>query len=232
MIQNSSIKSSGVFHHGVKKIYFVRHGITEANIGNREQGPVGPLTELGRKQAEFVAKRLSTLPIDTIVASPQERAKETAEIIASHIKKDITFTETLVERKASTEFIGVHQEDPEYVRVKMLSHEKRMVDPAWRHSDEDNFFDLKNRAVAALKFLEATPGEHIVAVTHAGILRMIVGVVIFGEELTYLEWTKLYFGLTANNTGITIVKLLDVERPHIPGFWKLVSWNDHAHLPD
>jgi 2,3-bisphosphoglycerate-dependent phosphoglycerate mutase len=67
------------------KLYFVRHGQSEANllkvISNR--GLVHPLTELGRAQAAQLAQALTGLPITKIYSSPLLRAQQTAEIVSA-----------------------------------------------------------------------------------------------------------------------------------------------------
>jgi|WetSurMetagenome_2_1015567.scaffolds.fasta_scaffold384643_1 broad specificity phosphatase PhoE len=66
------------------KIYFVRHGESEANvlrvISNRDL-PYG-LTVTGRKQAEELAKRLCGKPISCIYSSPIPRARQTGEVLS------------------------------------------------------------------------------------------------------------------------------------------------------
>jgi len=71
-------------------IYLVRHGETEFNRERRLQGHVdSPLTELGRRQAEAVARGLGALIGDAggwrIAASPLGRTLRTAEIIAERL---------------------------------------------------------------------------------------------------------------------------------------------------
>lgn len=68
-----------------RKIFFVRHGESEANAnqvfaGQRDDSP---LTEVGRKQAQIAAKEIVErgIKIERIVVSPLLRARETAEII-------------------------------------------------------------------------------------------------------------------------------------------------------
>lgn len=211
------------------KIYFVRHGQSQANLEEREQGAEGPLSELGRKQASFVAKRFSDVPIDLIVSSPYERAKETAEIINSHLNKELRFSELLRERKPPTQYIGVLTDDPEYLKVKVHSREMRAVDPTWRHSDEDTFEGLKARAIELLRYLESLEKEHILAVTHGGFLRMIAAVMIIGEELTFEEYVKFFRVLRTKNTGITLIER-NYEAAEGEPQWYLTAWNDHAHL--
>jgi broad specificity phosphatase PhoE len=70
-------------------LYFVRHGESQGNIDNIFAGPgyPAPLTRKGRSQALAAGRDILSrkLKIDHIVASPMERAKETAEIIAATI---------------------------------------------------------------------------------------------------------------------------------------------------
>jgi probable phosphoglycerate mutase len=71
-------------------IYLVRHGQTEFNRERRIQGHVdSPLTELGIRQAQAVARLLSELIRDPagwrIVSSPLGRARTTAGIVAARL---------------------------------------------------------------------------------------------------------------------------------------------------
>ncbi len=212
----------------MKKIYFVRHGESLLNTENKEQGPHGSLSEHGRKQAAFVAHRFRTIPVECIVSSPYERTRETAEIINTELKKEILYTDSLIERRPPSKYIGVsYADDPEYLEVRKQMLENRLIDPSWRHSDEDNFFDLKNRAENALDYLRDLEQNSILAITHAGILRVIMASIIFGKELTYPEYLKIFLTFRASNTGITVIEY-DEHSPQ-PG-WKIIVWNDHAHL--
>lgn len=213
----------------MKKVYFVRHGESEMNVKELEQGADGPLSELGRKQAEFVGKRFSNIPLDVIVSSTDERAQETAQIVNSTLGKEIVFTDYLIERRPPTKFIGTSHSDPEYKEVKKKITEGRLLDPSWKYDDEDSFTDIKNRAINALNFLRERGEESILAVTHAGTLRAILGVIIFGDDFTFSEYRKMYQSLKSKNTGIMLAEYDDSNKAFEPG-WKLVTWNDHAHL--
>ncbi len=67
------------------KIFLVRHGESEGNLGGTLQGCRldTPLTRRGRRQAEALAVRLAEAEIDDVVASPMARARETAQICAA-----------------------------------------------------------------------------------------------------------------------------------------------------
>jgi broad specificity phosphatase PhoE len=75
----------------MKTVYFVRHGQSEGNVGMYFQGEKSPLTEFGRKQAAFVARRCKGLKIDAIISSSMERAQETAGIISNELKTGFEF---------------------------------------------------------------------------------------------------------------------------------------------
>lgn len=64
-------------------LYIVRHGQTIDNLEGRIQGHTdSPLTELGIKQAEAAAHRLSQERLDCIYSSDLNRALDTSRIIA------------------------------------------------------------------------------------------------------------------------------------------------------
>jgi broad specificity phosphatase PhoE len=70
----------------MKKIYFVRHGESEANVKKIVAGSEtdAAITEKGRVQAEKAGQELLDKKIELIVSSPLTRTKETATIIARH----------------------------------------------------------------------------------------------------------------------------------------------------
>lgn len=72
-------------------ILLVRHGETEWNRERRHQGRFdSPLTERGMTQARAIGRRLGALPeaaTAPIVASPQGRARHTAEIIRAELRR-------------------------------------------------------------------------------------------------------------------------------------------------
>src|SRR5919197_4355319 len=101
------------------KLYFVRHGESEANlqhvISNRAS-PFG-LTELGRKQAYALAENLKDIPISAIYSSPVLRARETADILSQSFHLPYQVTEALreydcgiLEEKSDEESWKLHRE--------------------------------------------------------------------------------------------------------------------------
>jgi alpha-ribazole phosphatase len=71
-------------------LLLVRHGVTDWNVQRIYQGQSDvPLSDVGRKQAELLSKRLVKQNIDAVYASDLKRAWETANIIGEKIGAEI-----------------------------------------------------------------------------------------------------------------------------------------------
>jgi uncharacterized phosphatase len=77
----------------MEKIYFVRHGESEANVERKFAGQKedSPLTELGREQAKQAALDLLhyNYQIDRVISSPLARAYKTAQILIKEAGLDL-----------------------------------------------------------------------------------------------------------------------------------------------
>lgn len=72
----------------MKRLYFMRHGESQANAARRYAAPDTPLSERGREQAKSAGRELEAKAIDLIISSDLRRAVETAEIVAGQIGID------------------------------------------------------------------------------------------------------------------------------------------------
>lgn len=212
----------------MKTVYFVRHGESESNAGDSSyKGKNGSsLTDKGRSQAEEVAGRCEKLPIDVIFASTMNRAQETAQIIAKRLNKDFETFPFLVERRRASGQIGKPNDDPETIKIER-EIEANFATPGWRHSDEENFDDLKGRALKILEFLESRPEQNILVIAHGYFLRIIMACVVIGPEVSAFEVLRFAKALRTKNTGITVLNFNPEDKESV---WKLLVWNDHAHL--
>jgi len=81
------------------RVYFVRHGESEANtrhvISNRESS--FHLTSLGQQQAQTLASGLRDIPFRAVFCSPVLRARETANILSASLNIPCQVTEALRE---------------------------------------------------------------------------------------------------------------------------------------
>jgi len=210
----------------MKKIYFIRHGESEGNKGPVHQVPTCLLTEKGREQAAFIANRCAKFPIEVVISSALNRAKETAKIIVDKIGKPLEISDLFIERKGPTEQIGKLRNDPKVLAIGKTIKENFSI-KGFRFSDEENFDDLKNRAIRALAFLRDRQEENILVVTHDFFMKTITAYAVFGEKLTAYECEQFFRGLRIENTGITILEFNDKEPEPL---WQLWIWNDHSHL--
>jgi uncharacterized phosphatase len=138
----------------MKKLYFIRHGLSEMNKSGHFAGTIDtPLAEEGRAQAKMAGIKARELRIDLIVTSPLIRASETAEIIARQIgypKDKIVLSRLLIER---------HWGDLEgkpHVQVHDLDEVPNAETSA----------QLLERASKALAYLEGLEAENILVVSH------------------------------------------------------------------
>lgn len=213
-----------------KHVYFIRHGESVANATGIRQGQETPLTDLGRKQAALIAKRLLGLGIERIVKSPSTRTRETSAVIEQELPGiPVTESSLFIERVNPSTMYGSHQSDPEMMRI-WEEIEKNYHLPDWHHSDEENFEDLRNRAIRAIAFLETPPESRILVVTHGLFKKVIFAHVLLGGRLDgRMFWECFVTAKTVANTGI--MHLEYTENFHKTGmYWKFHSWNDHAHL--
>lgn len=206
----------------MKRVYFVRHGSTQGNEVSAYQLATLPLSDKGKEQAERVTQRFGHIPIDVIIASTMERAAETARAIAQRVGREVVLEPLFQEILRPTTVRGKLHADPEASEIMQMVV-RHWANADWRHSDEENFFDLKQRALKALAYLIARPEERILVVTHGTILCMLFCCMMAGEafEPEHFSWAKAF--LAVSNTGITWCE-------HDKGTWKLITWNDQAHL--
>ena len=143
-------------------IFLVRHGETVDNARQIMQGQTqGELNKRGREQAEQVARRLASEPLDAIVASDLHRAIQTAEVIAEPHGLPVVTTPLLRERDWGS-FTG-----------RFIPDLRNEVWPDDIESEEA----LLERARSFLINMTATyPGKRVVAVGHGIINKAVLAV--------------------------------------------------------
>ncbi len=209
-------------------IYFVRHGSTNGNEAGEYQLPVVELSEKGVKQAQFMAKRFESIPVDVVFASSMTRAAQTARIIAERTGHTVTENPLFEEIKRPSVVRGRNREDAE-VKSIMRIVKDTFADPHKRHSDEEDYFQLKQRAEEAMAFLSGRKEQNILVVTHGEFLKMVLALVIFGDKITPEAYDHIRRTFVPHNTGITLIQYDLSFGLHDSG-WYVLGWNDHAHL--
>lgn len=153
----------------MKKLYFIRHGLSEHNVMNIYSGITDSLlTAKGRQQAKIAGKYAKGLNIDLIVSSPLKRTIETAQIIAkelSYPKSKIRVNPILIERNFG-ELEG---------KKSATAKKRRGVD---KIEGYENDKEMLKRAERAFEWLESLDGENILVVSHGGFGRTLRKVAI------------------------------------------------------
>jgi probable phosphoglycerate mutase len=207
-----------------KYYFFVRHGQTNLNAERIRQGSEGGLTQSGIDQAERTGAFLEPFRIRKIYASPYERTRQTADIIAKHLHCGIAYSPLLEERHNPSEIIGKSTDDP---NIKRIGEQIDLTfhSDDYRFSDEENFTDLKKRARNALRFLHRRPEHRICVVTHGIFLKMLVSYVLYGTHLHAPDWVRVGFFNPADNAGITLIVYRPWRRFSASRGWEVLSYN-------
>lgn len=214
----------------MKTIYFVRHGESENNAVRRFNAIDTPLSEIGKKQAETIANRLTKLPVKIIVSSDMLRAQQTSQIISSRIGIAFETSALFRERISATSILGKRRDDPAVAEAMKKIHEHFHV-ADWRYEDGENFEDLKSRALQGLEYLETKSEDAIAVVSHGIFMYFIAAAVMFGSSLTSRECLHIMESLgELENTALTVVKHRSSKGARSQSLWRLMVWNDHAHL--
>lgn len=207
----------------MKTVYFVRHGESEGNQEDVYQFDHLGLSERGKKQAAFLAKRAASISFDALLSSPLARAKETAEAISSATNHPIIEVPEFRELVRPTAMLGKAKSSPEMVKLlkEVMGY---FPHKGQHHSDEENFHDLVERGTKALQILIDRPELTLLVVTHGNFLRILMTMMLAKEHATADLYTDVYSFFAASNTGITECRYTNA------GTWQLRTWNDHAHL--
>ena len=164
------------------KLYFVRHGESEANtrrvISNRES-PFG-LTDLGRQQAKSLADKLKDIPITAIFSSPVLRARETADILSQLLRQTYQITEALREYDC-----GILEEQSDAASWKL--HREIYEDWTLHHNYQrqpeggECFLDIQYRFLPLIKSLTDDglhTNHHVLIVGHGGLFQLMLPLVL------------------------------------------------------
>jgi len=206
----------------MKTVYFVRHGSTEGNEQGAYQHVHTPLSELGRRQAACVARRFERIPVEIVITSDMARAVETGRCIAARNSLPMVCDPLFQEILRPTIVRGHRRDTPAALEMRRFLAEN-WTNARVKHSDEENFFDLKQRALKALAHLVARREKTVLVVTHGTFLCMLICCMMAGEEVSPSWFDRLHHFLVLKNTALSMCE-------YDQGKWQLVIWNDHTHL--
>jgi broad specificity phosphatase PhoE len=196
-------------------ITVIRHGETDWNVSGRVQGHSDiPLNENGIEQANLLAGRLSSWPIETIYSSDLVRARQTASILGDELGLQPIPDAAWRERNGG-EFEGLTAEELREVSSELPS---QIRDKDWAPPGGESNIQVADRVRQAFdRVVHDHPGEMIAVVTHGGAIITLLSLVagfLAGERARF--WVS-------RNAGFSIIEI--GER----GAY-LVRFNDETHL--
>lgn len=160
----------------MKNIYLVRHGEALDDVNNTFGGAADdPLTEKGERLAKELAEEIKKLNPQKIYSSPLQRARKTAEIIASILNLPLEVVEDLRERNRYGILTGMKMEEAKKKYPELVEEVKEYKATIEGAEDYDHF---KKRVLAAMDKIIQENKEDILIVVHGGIFRIVMWILL------------------------------------------------------
>jgi len=193
-------------------LLWVRHAEPE-RIAPGTGVPANPsLTGRGRAQAERIAAWLAHEPVDAVLSSPQQRAVETADPIATAHGLTTEIVEGLVEYDVQAD----HYIPMEEMRANNDPRLQAMIEGRWQEFGGESPELFRARVAGAIdEIVAAHPGERVVAVCHGGVINVALALVLGLDR--HLWFDPQYTSLSR-------------MRASRSGVRSIVSINEHGHL--
>ncbi len=209
----------------MKKIYFVRHGETDANLLDYVPGKSESLNQHGFLQAEKLAERIENLSVDFFVSSEYLRAQQTINPVMKKNEYSLNIESAFGEIFEPTSLHGLSGSD-ERVKEHRTLRNGNVTNNEWRMEDGENFHDVFTRITHGKKFLETRENQGILVTSHSYFISLFTAAILLSLDSPTKEWFNLTKKLHISNTGITLWTVNDQNE------WNLITWNDHAHFAD
>ncbi|KQV54980.1 MULTISPECIES: histidine phosphatase family protein [unclassified Duganella] len=203
------------------RILLIRHGETAWNAVRRLQGHTDiPLSPIGERQAESLARALAAEPLDAIISSDLGRARQTAQAVAAHHPHLPLHSDPGLRERGYGAFEGLlYTEIAERHPVEFAEWQARDVDavmPAGERLAESfrQFYQRCQDGIA--RWAERYPEQSILIVAHGGVL-----------ECAY----RAARGLSIDGPRDFQVKNASINRfTFDKGMLLLDQWGEVAHL--
>lgn len=204
------------------RLILIRHGETEWNAAGRFQGWADiPLSGLGLAQARALGRRFARgeLQADLVVASPLQRAIQTAQPVAEAVGAPFFVDERFKEiNYGKWDGLTFRELKTTYGEEFLAFIREPHKNPFPGDGCLQNVLDRVTEGLADLLCPE-NAGKNLVVVSHAGIVRLSI--------FSLLGWNPgLFNSLGLDNTGVSVVELWDNGRR------VLRTLNDHSHLAE
>ena len=180
------------------EIYLIRHGECESlkpECFNEEKQTMDPpLTQMGVKQAEQMAKYLHTVSFDAIYSSDLERAVRTAEALSKQVDRPVIQNSALREIEMGELFWHSWEEYPE-IYEKWKNHDEDIAYPGGENGQM-----VWNRCETFLHEIITKDFTRVAIVCHGGIIRSIIA-----GALNIPQQKRFLFGSPIKNCSVSIL---------------------------
>ncbi len=195
----------------ILKLYLVRHGQSEGNLGKMIPDP--GLTDTGKQQAILTAKKLSKNGIFSVFCSPLRRSLKTAEIISDETGN---VPEVLVDLMESWD--GSEATTATEIRAEFPNHKMNIYDRWWPGAEkEQDLYQRARRIENKIRSMGDDSEKEIVAVSHGTFGAVLMSNMLGAPPCGYTRFSQ-------HNCCISTIVLK-------PGRAKLYRSNDVSHLP-
>ncbi len=169
------------------RLLLVRHGATVLTAEDRFAGSTDvPLSAEGRAQAAALRDRLATVPLAAIVASPLERARVTAEIVAAPHGQSVA-TDARLREIAHGHWEGMTRGEVDAQFGSEADAWER--DPfAYAPPGGESGLCVTARALPAiLELAESYAGETVLVVSHKATIRLVLSLLLGFDPRRYRD---------------------------------------------
>lgn len=201
------------------RIILLRHGQSMGNVKGYFQGKIdAQLTDIGKKQAKLVAKRLQNEKIDIIISSPLQRAYNTAIYVNKYHNVDLITNNNIVEINMGS-WDGQYVKDitekyPEYMNDWWNNPHKFAVD------DGESMLQVYNRVGKALQeIINTYKNKTICIISHGCAIRCMMCHIYNKplEDINSIDW--------GTNTSLNIIECNNLYKDV-----QIIVANDSEHL--
>ena len=197
------------------KLYFIRHGESEANLQHviSNYGSGFGLTEHGKQQARDLAARLNDLDVSMMFSSPVLRAMDTADILYQTLGLPYRVHEALREYNCG---VLEGKSDQESWRVHRHYYEEWTLHHNYDSKPEggESFADIQNRFVPFIESFKRDDNEEVLLVGHGGLFHLMLPLVLTNIDDEFVA---------THNLGHTECVVAELEAD---GF-KCLQWGEY-----
>jgi probable phosphoglycerate mutase len=206
------------------RLYLIRHAQSQGNTGEDLTTGDPDLTDVGRMQAQRLARRLAGQRLDAVYASPLRRTQETAAFIADACGLDVI-------PKADLREIELGQADTD-IRLLPPETQAEVAEKINRLGTWDAFPGSEGSAAARKRVRRVIdeiclerPGRRIAIVSHAGFIQTFVSVVLdIPRDFVFYPFNASIASIRAKDGRFVIWRLNDVAHlDGLPAGWAGIS---------